>query len=93
MTIIASLIFLFIGYYLGLQRYTKDIKKVKKIMGKSKAIITKVKSVGTPSGIIYRPNASRIRKLSGNPTDEAFSETLEKLPEIQEARKWLNKQK
>lgn len=91
MIIIASLLFLLVGYYLGLQRYTKDVKTIKKVMGKSRSIITKVKSVGTPSGIIYRPSASRIRKLSGNPSDEAFHDTLEELPEIQEAKRFLKK--
>jgi hypothetical protein len=91
---LSILIALLLGYYLGLQRYQKDLKIASKRLGKAKAIITGMGKVGkTSSGIVYRPKAETIKRWheEGKPVTEAFRETLNNIPEIQEAKRLLRK--
>lgn len=88
--LIIALVFFSLGYFIG-RRNDPITEKIKYRARKLGTILTRKASNTPASGIIYRPNASRLRQIKGDkkPEVEAIVETLEQLPEIQAAKKAL----
>ena len=99
LTVISTLLAVLLGYYLGIQRYNRDIKTAVKVAKKIKRIVHTTTTVVTkgPSGIVYRPDAARLSRLkrdkikSGEMT--ALKETFDEIPELKKLQQYAKQKR
>lgn len=87
-TILSDLLFLFIGFWVGSNRYQTDIKKIKRHSHNLKRVIHHLAT--GPSGVVYRPSVDRLNKIKRDRLKtgevEALEDTFNDIPELKKAK-------